>query len=205
MQKYEDTIVNRLAKEVAKTFGGTHVPVGMDGDFYEYYAKVEVKETSSFPAYAINLYKNGFGSTKDKVEVDIAPLKIDPDVNRSGLPFPRAGFNINRDFQALCSGISKRVVNCPEALAALKEYQTRLDALNSRRQGLEGHMSELKNACPSIQFSTNYKKGDTTVRIFSYTGNSANGTLYSDGFIAFDYINSINMDKAQRILNILAE
>ena len=204
-KRYEDTPVNLLAKEVAKVFGGTHVPVGRDNEFYETWAEVLVPAFQDIPAYSLHLSLRGWGAAKDKVTVSLNPIRKDNDVSLSGLNFPSASFNITRDFQSICSGISKRVVNVAEVVDLLCEFERRKQALIDLKKGLQGHLEDLLKSCPNLEVSHNQTNRDAQVTLWTKGGHSSYVTLYSGGTLGFDRISSLPLDKAKRILAILAE
>jgi len=202
--KFEDSPVNLLAKEVAKVFGGTHIPLGPDKEYYEGWANVEVPACQETPAYTLHLSLKGYGADKNKVYISLNPIKIDHDVSNYGLTFPKAGFDITRDFQSICSGISKRLVNAQGSFDAIREYETRVQAMEDSKKSLEDHWQDVQKNCPSVQTSS-HTRDTHQIRIYSRGGVSWDGTLSHNGTVSFDRIYSIPLEKAKRIWAILAE
>jgi hypothetical protein len=204
-KRFEDSPVNTLAKEVAKVFGGVHAPCNADGEYYEGWAHVIVPASSNIPAYEIGLSLGGWGVNKDKVTVSISPTNRNNDISTKALNFPSAGFNINRDFQSICAGISKRVVNFPGVVDSLLEYERRKQALIDRKKGLEDHVQDVLASCPNVRVSPTDRSSNSQARLYNTSGIYFTADLYHDGTLSFERISSMSLDQAKRILAILAE
>lgn len=202
--RYYNSTVNMLAREVARTFGGT-VKRNVDDDLYENVACVKVAAFGEVPGYELTLDRRSFGAAAHKLTVRVGPLGgVNPDVYMESLKALSASFDSRRETQSLLADIGRRVVNAPATRAALIEYEARLKALQARRRGIEGHVKELLAAAPNAMLArdgvSNYE-----ARIFSRSGVSFNARVGAEGRVSFNRIGTVSADAARRILAILAE
>lgn len=204
--RYYDAPVNVLAREVAKTFGGTAEPMNADGEYFESWAQVRVSAFEQCPAYIITLDRRGYGVKADQVTVSIQPAKRCAEVsNYPPIVWPKAGMNATRDPQAIMADISRRVVNNPAARVALLEYARRVKELDERKAGVAGYLAHLLADAPNARTVDHYPPTHYGARIFSVSGTHFEAQLSADGAIDFSRTGSVSMDQALRILAILRE
>lgn len=202
---YYNSPTNCLAREVAKTFGGKHVPANRDGEYFEKWATVEVDATEPTPAYTLTLSLRGYGANADKLTVTIRPRELDSNVNTHGIEFPSASMDSKRGTQALMADISRRVVNHPDTATSLREYAKRLDELHAREAGVKSHLARILAAAPNARTGDHHPPTHCSAKVYSGRGVSFDACVYADGSVTFARIGDMSLERAIRILAILNE
>lgn len=211
MKDNANSPVNVLARHLALAFGGVHVPSGVDGEYYETWAVVEVPDLPNQPGtgYRLVLWRKGYGSDEGKTSISMRAPKNLPEGFKewSTIKWPSASVNGDRDPQAIAADVSRRVVNSVEAKQALDKLNEQVTSYKEMRSGLLTHWEALK-ALPNVKSGGSYEPEieATCHKFFNKSGSDYfTGTIYPSGQIHLKDIGNLSFEKAQRILAILAE
>lgn len=195
---YHDTPTNVLARAVAQTFGGA-VHNNDDGELFADYAVVVVPAFGGTPAYEIQIARKGYGARPSRTHVSLFPALRDTDVSTANLRRPEITVDGDRDAQAICADISRRVVNAPGTLEFLRTYDARRLALRERHATLAGTVAALTTEFPWLRKTT---PGAPTNECGLY-GKGVNLRVSNDS-VRFDFM-SLTHAQARAVLAALAK
>lgn len=207
LQRYYNSPVNVFARQVAQAFDGNAVPLNRDGEYFEAWANVAVPAHGDTPAYVLNIDRRGYGVKANQVTVSLQPAKLDNDIEtrRVGLNKFRASMNSERETQSLIADISRRVVNAPGAVEALRGYESLVAEQQARRVGVAEHARKLAEL-PNVQLDTsNHPPNAYEAYLYNKSGTYFNARVYTNGNVTFDRIGLVSNEQARKILAILAE
>jgi hypothetical protein len=200
---YHDAPVHVIARQAAKTFGGTQVSCNRDGEYFAHWALVNVEATDTMPAYQLSLTMRGYGTKSGELTVTLCPLHQERDLNgRDG--FARASMNSGRELQSLMADISRRLVNAPGTAEMLRDYARRVQELKDRKRGLDANLAELLT-CPNARTNPDQPASNYGAEFYNASGTPFSARLSTDGTVRFDRISTVTLERAKRILAILAE
>jgi len=204
--RYYDTPVNRLARAVAKEFGGA-IKTNRDGELFEAYAEVSVPADKARPACFVSLSLRGYGAKAQTLTVGLNAIESDSEMSRRYMPDrPVARMDVRRGEAAMLRDIRRRVVDCDGAKAYLIEHAKRLADARRRRGGMASAIERMGREFPNISINQASEPGGYETKFYS-SGSGAyfNGRLNGDERVTFDRISPIPWESARRILAILAE
>lgn len=202
--KYQDSKANVLAAQIAAHFGGEHVPMNADGEYYVSFAEIRVPATEQAPAHELSVDLRGYGAKKDRAEIRMYSTAKSQDSYNHGKA-GEMGVDSNRDINAICKEIRRRLYT-PENIEKLRAHEKRVAAERDRQASLEQRLAAMLARHKNVWVQKGAAVNDRSVTLYSQ-GKTAcfNATLYPNGAVSFERIGSVSADQAARILDILAE
>lgn len=194
--------IHEIAEAVALHFGGKHVPMNRDGEFFDWCARVDVDMPAPSIGYALHLSARTYGADQGKITVTLGARDYRGDRVSIREPWPSAKVNGARDTQSILAVISRRVVNTPEAAAALAAHAAALAERDARSKGVAGAMAELL-ASSKAHESVNYPRDTFRGRLFSSPGGVYFSATVTADSVTFDRIGSMSLGQAKQIIAIL--
>lgn len=202
--RYADSPANKLADRIAETFGGKHVVLNRDGEYYESYAEVHLPSGptgSDVPASIVYVdARGGCGAKANRLTISIGPADTHADVSRRDISFPRATVDATRDVQAIMADIGRRVVNHKDAAPALREYAKRLAEVRARGEGVKAHLAELARF--GAYTVDHYPPTNYEGRFFTKFG--LDGRVSASGGVWLDRL-TLTIPETQELMKLLAK
>ena len=196
--------IHEIADALALHLGGKHVPANQDGEFFDWYARVEVDMPAPSYSYVLTLTARGYGAKAGQITASLDAPRYKGETIHPRIDWPSASVNGDRDLQSIVADIARRVCNKPEANAALAAHAKALADRDARQRGIEGALAELTRDS-SARESCNYPRSSSSAKLFNGNGGTYFTANVSPDSVHFERIGSVSIDQAKRIIAILEE
>lgn len=196
--------LNDLAVYFSDEFGGTYTPaLGPDGD-HERWADILFPALEALPACRVHLALKGRRPPLlYRLVASLHPIHWKSDVVTYGIRFPSAVLDITHDFDSICTEIWERVVNVDGVVKSLLEYDQYRQEVMDNKKRLDENLLELVAILPNIRVSDSSLNDTTEFKLYN-NAPLIHANLRANSF-TFTRIGTTSVDKAKRILAILAE